>query len=67
MKHSWSQPSRPNEHETHRACEHCGIIKVTRHEPGSFSWTEFLSDTGCKLYTTRTPECLGRPLPLTKI
>lgn len=55
MRHSWGEPER-RPHRTDRVCKRCGIIKITRHEPGVMPWQEFERD-GLKMDTARTPPC----------
>lgn len=58
-RHRWSPPHR-TENETSRACLRCGLIKVTRHEPGRFPWTEFHRDG---LRIAQRPDELGKTPP----
>lgn len=44
LQHRWPDRIVINEHETHRPCPRCGIIQVTRHEPGERPWKEFKRD-----------------------
>ena len=55
QRHSWSDPER-FPYKTERACNHCGLVKVTRHEPEI--WTEFWRD-GEQVRTEggHTPAC----------
>jgi len=54
-RHRWSDPYR-TEHETNRSCIKCGLIRVTRHEPGHLPWSEWWRD-GLKVEATATPAC----------
>lgn len=61
-RHTWSDPYR-TEYATERACWTCGLVRVTRHEPGVRPWVEFRrggrggvrADDG----SGRTPPCEG--------
>lgn len=54
-RHSWADPVRfPN--KTERACVLCGIVKVTRHEPGVQPWLEFFRGLE-RIQCERTPRC----------
>ncbi|MTW19361.1 hypothetical protein GJ689_24525 [Rhodoplanes serenus] len=57
-RHSWDWPHR-DVYATNRACRNCGIIKVTRHEPGLIPWTEFWRDGARVEAVGRTPPCEG--------
>lgn len=55
MKHSWGLPHR-FPYKTERECTNgCGIVKVTKKEPGQY-WTEFWKD-GEQIKAERTPAC----------
>ena len=60
-RHRWGEPVR-FEHKTERACQHCPIVKVTRHENErgrDIYWTEFFS--GLDLISRdKTPPCDDR-------
>ena len=60
-RHSWSDPYR-TQHLTERRCWACGLMRVTRHEPGILPWTEFWRD-GVRIEaedgSSRTPSCPG--------
>lgn len=49
-------------HKTERAClrEGCGLIRVTRHEPGASPphWREWFRD-GQRIVCEGTPKCVG--------
>lgn len=55
QRHSWSEPVRFIR-KTERTCNHCGIVRVTRHEEEI--WSEFWRD-GVQLKTNgvRAPVC----------
>lgn len=58
-RHSWSDPFR-EQFATQRCCWHCGLLKVTRHEPGIFPWTEYwLNGSRVRMDEEgrRTPPC----------
>lgn len=54
-RHKWDEPIRL-QHKTMRTCTICGIVKVTRHEPGVLPWLEFWRGEQ-KIETDRTPAC----------
>lgn len=54
-RHSWADPVR-FEHKTERLCVLCGIVKVTRHEPGVQPWLEFFRGLD-RIECERTPAC----------
>lgn len=60
MKHRWG-PKTVFEHKTERACERCGVMKVTRseHEGGhDVYWTEFYAAGGFdRIEVPGTPVC----------
>lgn len=39
-RHRWGEPDRL-QFKTERECTRCGLVKVTRHEPGVLPWVEF--------------------------
>lgn len=43
LRHSWSDPYREF-YATKRHCWSCGLMKVTRHEPGILPWVEYWHD-----------------------
>lgn len=61
-RHSWEETLRAPR-KTERVCRHCGLIKVTRHEPAEFPphWIEFWrprdGDLPERLPDDRTPAC----------
>ncbi|MDB5937580.1 MAG: hypothetical protein JWQ01_4924 [Massilia sp.] len=59
MKHRWADPIRYTPNSTVRTCERCGILRITRHEPGNFPphWVEFERD-GAKVAAPPTPACV---------
>jgi hypothetical protein len=55
-RHRWGEPIR-FERKTERACIHCGIVKVTRHEPGAgFPWVEYWRGLE-RILLNGTPPC----------
>ena len=59
-KHRWAKPHRPDLNHTYRTCEKCGVIRVTRHEPGNFPkehWSEWERD-GKSLPAKPAPKCI---------
>ena len=62
-RHCWGlaqrffHDERPDISKTERACVHCGLVRVTRHESGRH-WIEFWRD-GERVDCDRTPECGG--------
>lgn len=42
-RHAWSDPFREF-YATRRTCWNCGLMKVTRHEPGILPWVEYWRD-----------------------
>lgn len=63
-RHSWSDPYR-EAYATKRRCWTCGLMKVTRHEPGLFPWVEYWRD-GVRVRVDeqgrRTPPCTAQRL-----
>lgn len=57
-RHSWGPPYR-QQYRTERVCLNCGLVKVTRHEPGALPWVEFLYKGRRAECGGRTPECKG--------
>ncbi len=57
MRHKWGSPFR-EPYRTERHCQHCAIVKVTRHEPGQLPWIEF-ERGGLRMVTMagRVPPC----------
>lgn len=58
-RHQWSPPYR-KPYRTERVCLRCGMVRVTRHEPGQIPWPEYewkgrRVDSG-----GRTPKCEAR-------
>lgn len=43
LRHSWSDPYR-EVYATKRRCWNCGLMKITRHEPGILPWVEYWRD-----------------------
>jgi hypothetical protein len=58
-RHKWGEPLRFRL-KTERQCEHCDIVKVTRHEPGERPWVEFYRGLD-RIITdnNRTPACVA--------
>lgn len=59
QRHKWGEPMRWR-FKTERSCEHCDVVKVTRHEPGQHPWQEYFR--GLDLIVTennRTPACVA--------
>lgn len=62
-RHRWGDAQRffhderPDISKTERACVHCGLVRVTRHESDRH-WIEFWRDGEC-VDCERTPECGG--------
>lgn len=54
-RHSWGDAVY-FPYKTERTCNHCGICKVTRHEPGVHPWLEFYRGLD-KLSVSKTPAC----------
>lgn len=46
--------------KTERECLRCGMVKVTRHEPGVLPWVEFYRNGEEKIVCNKTPPCPGR-------
>lgn len=44
QQHRWPTRVEIDQYATHRVCPRCGIIQVTRHEPGERPWKEFKRD-----------------------
>lgn len=63
LRHSWGEPVR-FPYKTERTCNRCGLIKVTRHEPGEQPWLEFYRGLD-KLKVERTPAC--EPVPVSSV
>lgn len=58
-RHRWGDPVRfPYKTERSYVVPGCGIVKVTRHEPGEHPWLEFYRG-GERIQCDRTPECKG--------
>lgn len=58
QRHSWSPPYR-TQYRTERVCMNCGMVKVTRHEPGALPWQEFIHKGRRVESGGGTPECAG--------
>jgi hypothetical protein len=56
-KHRWGEPAR-HRTKTERVCLHCGLVKVTRHEPGRRPWLEWWRGLD-KIVSDATPPCGG--------
>lgn len=56
QRHQWSPPRR-TEYRTERVCLKCGLVKVTRHEPGARPWQEFERRRELLRGASKTPEC----------
>lgn len=57
-RHRWQESFR-DEHRTVRACEHCGLLKISRHEFAGGReqhWTEFYRGTE-RAQGNGTPAC----------
>jgi hypothetical protein len=63
-RHTWGSPFR-EPYRTERHCQQCGVVKVTRHEPGQLPWLEFERD-GLRMVTMagRVPPCEEIRAPL---
>lgn len=58
-RHEWSPPYR-TQYRTERVCLKCGMVKITRHEPGALPWQVF-EWKGRRIGAAgRTPECEAR-------
>lgn len=57
-RHRWGEPNRL-QFKTERACLHCDLVKVTRHEPGILPWIEWWRD-GERIVSAATPPCGAR-------
>lgn len=58
-RHSWSDPYR-EAYATKRTCWNCGLMKITRHEPGIFPWVEYWREgerVRMDEYGQKTPPC----------
>lgn len=55
LRHKWSAPIRFR-FKTERACERCGIVKVTRHD-GDYPWIEFYCGLD-RIISDHTPPCV---------
>lgn len=56
-RHSWSDPYR-EAYATKRRCWNCGLMKITRHEPGVLPWIEYWrDDRRVRAEGDRTPPC----------
>lgn len=56
-RHRWGEPVR-FPYKTERTCVACGVVKVTRHEPGEQPWLEFYRGLE-RIPCERTPPCKG--------
>ena len=56
-RHRWSAPMRFRL-KTERVCATCGLVKVTRHEPGEWPWTEFWRGLE-RVPAAASPPCAG--------
>lgn len=56
-RHKWGEPSRDT-YRTERKCQHCDLVKVTRHEPGELPWIEFEFDGQKVDWGGKTPPCV---------
>lgn len=59
-RHQWSA-ARRTAYRTTRECLRCGLVKVTRHEPGVRAWQEFERDGVVLRGAPGTPKC-ARPM-----
>ncbi len=62
LRHRWSAPvrffnERGENSKTERACEACGLVKVTMHPPLGLAWREWWKDCE-RIDCDRTPECV---------
>lgn len=55
-RHEWAKPVR-TAYRTERVCWTCGLVKVTRHEPGVRPWVEFERRGQVLRGMTATPKC----------
>ena len=55
-RHQWSAACR-TAYRTTRECHRCGLVKVTRHEPGERAWQEFERDGMVLRGMAGTPKC----------
>jgi hypothetical protein len=65
--HRWADAIRYDPHSTTRTCVRCGMLKITRHEPGNFPphWVEFERD-GFKIGGASTPVCVEGAQPVSE-
>jgi hypothetical protein len=60
--HRWSEPRRLDSNNTLRTCQHCGIVRRSRHEPANDPphWTEYETAAGKRIGEIgKTPQCHG--------
>lgn len=58
-RHLWGPPYRKID-RTKRVCLNCGMVKITRHEPGVLPWIEFHHKGRRVESGGKTPECGAR-------
>lgn len=59
LRHKWGEPVLL-EHQTERTCEHCNLVKITRHEQGN-CWREWRHPASKNQFAMpMTPPCRGK-------
>jgi hypothetical protein len=58
-KHRWGEPDREDPRLTLRVCIHCGMRRLTHHDPGRRPFVTFASKEGAAYHGEGTPKCFA--------